>query len=396
MRRNLSILHVIRAPVGGVFRHVFDLATAQRERNHRVGLICEAERCDDLQEERIAVLATRLQLGVTRVPMSRAVGIGDAATALRVAGRIGELGPDVVHTHGAKGGVYGRVGAALQRRKGHAVAAFYAPHGGSVHFDTGTLQGGLYAWVERTLEHVTDGLIHVSDFEAESYRDKIGAPRCPAHVVHNGLMPEEFLPVHPADDAADFLFIGELREIKGVDVFIEALGLLEAEGLAPRALIVGPGAAEEQRRYRELANSKVHANRVAFHPPMPARNAFSLARNVVIPSRFESLPYVALEAAASGMPLIATDVGGIPEIFAGESQRLVKPGDPAALAAAMRAILANPEQAATEAMLRRERVKQIFSLDAAVRQIEDIYRRALEARYTVTRATQVLEADPSR
>ena len=111
MRKNLSILHVIRAPVGGVFRHVFDLATAQREREHSVGLICEAEPCDALQEERIAVLGTRLSLGVTRIPMVRSVGAGDITATRSVARCIAELGPDVVHAHGAKGGVYGRIGA---------------------------------------------------------------------------------------------------------------------------------------------------------------------------------------------------------------------------------------------------------------------------------------------
>ena len=58
-------------------------------------------------------------------------------------------------------------------------------------------------------------------------------------------------------------------------------------------------------------------------PPMPARRAFALARTVVLPSRAESLPYVVLEAAAAGIPLIATRVGGIPEIFEGETERLV-------------------------------------------------------------------------
>ena len=395
MRKELSILHVLRSPVGGLFRHVTDLATAQREAGHAVGLICDSVGGDALQEDRIAALGAQLSLGVARIPMARSIGPGDLRATLRVARRIAEVRPDIVHAHGAKGGVYGRLAAALGRRQ-EPVAAFYAPHGGSLHYDPGSLEGRVYFTVERALERLTDALIHVSAYEAEAYREKIGAPRCPAYVVRNGLRPEEFEVVEPSPAAVDFLFIGELRELKGVDLFIEALALLEEEGRSPRALIVGPGTPEHERRYRDLANAKVRANRVAFRPPMPARSAFALARAVVLPSRAESMPYIVLEAAASGMPLIATDVGGIPEIFSGETERLVQPGDPQALAAAMRAALDEPERLAAEAVLRRERVKQNFSLAAAAGRIEGIYRDALEARYSSMRAHPVAEADPSR
>ena len=77
MRSNLSILHVIRAPVGGVFRHVSDLVSAQLAAGHSVGLICDASETDRLQEERIAALAAKMPLGVTRLPMTRAIGPGD-------------------------------------------------------------------------------------------------------------------------------------------------------------------------------------------------------------------------------------------------------------------------------------------------------------------------------
>ncbi len=398
MRKELSILHVIRSPVGGVFRHVFDLASAQHEAGHAVGLVCDSAQVDVLQEGRIAALACRLRLGIARIPMARSIGPGDVGATLRVARRVAEARPDVMHGHGAKGGLYGRLAATFlrRRRRRWPVAAFYAPHGGSLHYERNSLQGRLYFTAERALERVTDGLIHVSVYEAKTYRRKVGVPRCPVHVVRNGLKPEEFEPVERAADAADFLYIGELRDLKGVDVFIEALGLLEGEGLAPRAIVVGPGAPEDEKRYRELANARVPANRVDFRPPMPARGAFAQARTVVMPSRAESMPYVVLEAAASGMPLIATDVGGIPEVFAGETERLVRPGDAPALAAAMRAALVDPGRLASEAMLRRESVKQNFSLRAAAAQVEGIYRGALEARYSVVRASEAPEADLSR
>jgi glycosyltransferase involved in cell wall biosynthesis len=395
VRRELSIIHVLRSPVGGVFRHVTDLALAQREAGHSVGLICDSATIDALQEERIAELAPQLSFGIARVPMTRLFGPADLTATLRVGRRVGEIRPNIIHTHGSKGGVYGRLAAAMQRRRG-PLAAFYAPHGGSLHYDPRSVPGRVFFTVERALERVTDGLIHVSAYEAEKYREKVGRPRCPAHIVHNGLRPEEFAAIEPVSDAVDFLYIGELRDLKGVDVFIEALGLLEAEGLAPRATIVGPGTPEAEHRYREMANDTVKRHRIAFRPPMPAREAFALARTVVLPSRAESMPYIVLEAAAAGIPLIATDVGGIPEIFVGETEKLVRPGDAQALAKAMRAALQEPERLTAEAVLRRDRVEQNFSLAAAVRRIEDIYRNALEARYSVLRASPVAEADVPR
>jgi glycosyltransferase involved in cell wall biosynthesis len=74
----------------------------------------------------------------------------------------------------------------------------------------------------------------------------------------------------------------------------------------------------------------------------------------------------------------------------------VRPGDAEALAAAMRAALQEPGRLAGEAMLRRDRVEQNFSLAPTVRRIEDIYRNALEARYSVLRASPVAEADVPR
>jgi glycosyltransferase involved in cell wall biosynthesis len=372
---NLSIVHVVRSPIGGIFRHIADLATAQHAAGHSVGLICDRLTGGDFEDVRIAALAPALSLGLARVAMPRAIGPGDAPALRGVLGHLRRMRPEIVHAHGAKGGLFGRLAAAVARRGG-PVAAFYAPHGGSLHYDPASLSGRLYFAVERGLEGLTDGLIHVSAYEAETYRRKIGVPRCPAHVVLNGLRPEEFEPVAPVSDAADFLYIGMLRDLKGVDVLLEALSLLKRRGRSFRALVVGAGEPSDERRYREMAAGL--AGEVAFHPPMPARQAFALARTVVVPSRAESMPYLVLEAAAAGMPIIATDVGGIPEVLAGEDERLIRPGDAASLAEAMALSLAVPERMSAEAAFRREHVKRNFSLAKMTTRIEDIYRGALE------------------
>src|SRR5690606_27816054 len=139
------------------------------------------------------------------------------------------------------------------------------------------------------------------------------------------------------------------------DVFLDALAELQRGGLTPRALVVGAGSPADEARYRSTVETAGLGAGVQFHPPMPARQAFARARILVVPSRAESMPYIVLEAAAAGLPLIATRVGGIPEIVDAEDEPLVAPGDPAALAAAMRAALREPQALAAAAARRRER-----------------------------------------
>lgn len=394
MRQSLSIVHVARAPVGGVFRHIADLARAQAQAGHSVGLIVDSNTGGALEAERIAALAPDLTLGTLRLPMRRSIGPGDLPPIVAVSRHVARMGADVIHSHGAKGGVFGRLAGAIERRRRRPVATFYAPHGGSLHYGKGSAIGRVYFAVERALEHATDGLIHVSAFEAAVYRDKVGIPRCAAHVVVNGVRPEEFDPVQEAADAADFLFIGALRDLKGTDVFLNALRLLRERKVAARAIVVGAAeTAADEARYRALAAPLGES--VRFLPPMPARQAFGMARAVVVPSRAESMPYVVLEAAAAGRPLLATRVGGIPEILDRAGEPLLPPGDPAALAEAMQQMSLEPERALAEAATRRGRIRQKFSLPVMAERIEGIYRGALEGAKEPS-AASALEADFSR
>jgi glycosyltransferase involved in cell wall biosynthesis len=283
------------------------------------------------------------------------------------------LDPDILHGHGAKGGVYGRVIGTLLRASGSRVARIYSPHGGSLHYDPASLAGRVYFTAERGLARMTDAFVFVSRFEADAYAAKVKAPSAPTAVIHNGLRPEEFDPVITAPDARDFLFIGAFRALKGPDLFIEALAKLrERTGKVPTAILVGAG--EEQPLYEALVAERGLSATTTFRPSMAAREAFALARVVVLPSRAESMPYIVLEALAAGVPTITTKVGGIPEIYGAESMRLVAPDNAAALAAAMAQAMAAPAAAKATAERLRHDVRSAFSIGTMAASIEAVYR----------------------
>jgi glycosyltransferase involved in cell wall biosynthesis len=121
---------------------------------------------------------------------------------------------------------------------------------------------------------------------------------------------------------------------------------------------------------------------------MPAAEAFRLGRLLAVPSRQESFPYVVLEAGAAGIPLVATDVGGIPEIVAGTGHELVPAGDPAALAAAIRATLGDPAQARARAGRLTARVKERFTVEGMADGVLAFYGDRLGARQRKARGSQ--------
>src|SRR3979411_3120119 len=92
----IKILYVLRAPVGGLFRHVVDLARGQTARGHQVGIIADATTGGAQAEAVLAALSSRLALGVTRVPMSRQLGLPDVSAIAHVGRRGASIDADVL------------------------------------------------------------------------------------------------------------------------------------------------------------------------------------------------------------------------------------------------------------------------------------------------------------
>jgi len=370
---SLKIVHLLRAPLGGLFRHVMDVAQGQIERGHRVGLIVDSTTGGTRADAILAELKPRLALGIERVPITRELSPRDAYALWCISRRVRNIAPDVLHGHGAKG-------AALARLTPSAPDAIraYTPHGGSLVYCPGTLKGGFYRSLERFLNPLTDLFLFESSYIADLFRNVIGPPAAMVRVVRNGIAESEFDPVAAGPDATDIVCVGELRPVKAIDVLIEALAVLLQSGRRVTATIAGegPDAAKLQAQARELGV----ADQVAFIGHCPARKAFTMGRMLVIPSRAESLPYVVLEAAAAGLPIIATNVGGNPEIFGPQSPQLIPPDDVVALIGAITGALDNPEELRRGADLIKTRVRSEFSLNTMVECNLAAYREALAIR----------------
>ena len=121
-------------------------------------------------------------------------------------------------------------------------------------------------------------------------------------------------------------------------------------------------------------------DRVVLAGVQPARQMVARGRCVMVPSLAESLPYVILEAASAGRPVIATRVGGIAEIFGPTAPSLLPSADPAALARAMQAFVDDPAAADREVVERLDYIRQGFSVAHMTDEIEALYRQVLAAR----------------
>ena len=365
----LRILHAVRAPVGGIFRHILDLANGQVDRGHHVGILADSLTGGERADKALAELAPRLTLGVHRLAIRREPSPDDFLVWLRMRRLIGELKPDVMHGHGAKAGAFVRM-----RRRSDDTIRIYTPHGGSLHYPLNTLKGEFYARLERTLMDATDLFLFESAFARDTYQRIVGTPKGVVHCVFNGVTPEEFEPVVVADDATDLTYVGEFRHIKGADLLVDAVARLHAGGKKITLTLGGDG--EETAVLKAQVEKLGLGGAIRFIGHVKARYGFSKGRLLVVPSRGESMPYVVIEAGAAGIPMIAARVGGIPEIFGAESQALFAASNAEAMAEAIAAALEDPQATAQRAASLRERISAHFSQQAMVDGVLAGYRDA--------------------
>ena len=369
----LRILHATRAPVGGIIRHILDLANGQADRGHHVGIIADSLTGGERADQALAEIAPRLKLGVHRVAIHREPRPSDVWAWIQFQRLVRNLKPDVLHGHGAKAGAFIRLKIAPAE-----TMTVYTPHGGSLHYPLSTFKGNIYGRLERALMDSTDLFLFESAFARDTYQRTIGTPKGLVRCVFNGVTANEFDPIVKAEDGTDVSYVGEFRHIKGADLLIDAVARLRADGRPVTLTLAGDG--EESASLKAQVERLGLGEAVRFIGHVKARYGFSKGSLLVVPSRGDSMPYVVIEAAAAGIPMVAANVGGIPEIFGPHTDALFAPNLATAMADAIEIALENPEGALERAKSLRERIFQHFSQKAMVEGVLAGYRDAFANR----------------
>jgi len=242
----------------------------------------------------------------------------------------------------------------------------------------------LYNWGVRRVDNIQC----VSEFTREMLR-AAGYREASLRMIPNAVDLERFTPrpigARQPGAPMTVVYVGRLRQVKGVKVLVDAWPKVMAGGTDAHLLIAGPGEGEQMSGRRdEFHESLVQSTRdtgvgksvdflgeVSDVPGVLARGDI-----YVQPSFQEGLPNAVLEAMAMGLPIVATRISGNEDVVAdGDNGLLVPPGDPEALAAAIRRLVADPALAVRMGRRSREIVESRFSLAAVMNKLREAYRR---------------------
>jgi glycosyltransferase involved in cell wall biosynthesis len=357
----MRVLHVSQPTEAGVARVVGYLLADQVRAGWDVLAACPPD-------GPLAAAAGRAGAGLLPWPATRQPGPAVLGEVARLARLVARVRPDLVHLHSSKAGLAGRL--VLRGR----VPTVFQPNGWSFLAASGALRSAAVTW-ERYATRWTHRVVHVSQRERDdAERLGIGGP---AVVVPNGVDTEEFAAQDDTarararaalglDAAPTAVCVGRLCRQKGQDVLLAAWPRAVAAVPDARLVLVGDGP-------DRAALSAAAPPGVRFAgPTADPRPWYAAADVVVLPSRWEGLSLVQLEAMASARCVVGTDVGGVREALP-DAATVVPVADAAALAAALATRLAHPALAAAEAAAGRERARARYDVRRVTQRMREIY-----------------------
>jgi glycosyltransferase involved in cell wall biosynthesis len=374
---------ITRLNIGGPARHVAILAKGLRDHGYRTTLVTGEPAPE---EGEMDWLFDEADVELIKVPeLGREIGVRRDRRAARALREIVErLRPDIVHTHTAKAGYLGRMAA--HRARTPTIVHTYHGHTFAGYF--GLLKSAFFRQLERRAAKVSTAIVAIGERQrrdiAEIYRI---APRDKVHVIPLGLELDPFLTLPIERDPSTYrsqidvpaeaklvTIVGRLAPIKNHAVFLEVATRLAAQMEDAHFLVVGRGPLEDtirgQAKRLGLDDRMTFAGWVRDMP-----SVYAASNVVALTSLNEGSPVALIEAQAAGVPVVATDVGGVGDTFLdGESGRICLPEDAEGLTAAIRHYLDRPDEARKAGQAGRGYVSQEFTAEKLIERMAELYR----------------------
>lgn len=392
----MRVLHILEATQGGTRRHILDLLPALQARGLHCNLACSFLRNPQFVED--AACLAGLGIGIHEVPMQRGWGGGQDMAAWRaLRAHLQTHHYDLIHCHSSKAGFIGRL---LQPPgKSQAVPVIYTPH--CIAFDTGLPrpQRRVARIVEKLLAPLTAHFIAVARHELHMFYATNLCPPSRATVIYNGIDVQAFdalttaRPHHPAPSPSAFTIgcFGRLTRQKNQVALLYAFAQVKREVPEAQLMLIGGG--EDEAKLRSLANQLCISKSVLWVGEVAeARPYYALCDVVAQPSRWEGCPYSILEAMTARRPVVATAVGGVPELLAcgnphsqdADRKHLpqprigitYKPAHPATLAKSLIELARDNESRVILGNTARQRVEEAFTLEQMVEKTVKVYEQA--------------------
>jgi len=384
----IKILRVIaRLNMGGPALHVAYLTAGLRERGYDTTLVAGTLARG---EDSMAFVADELGVDVIRIDeLGREISpLRDFMATLRLARLIRRERPDILHTHTAKAGTVGRVAALLAGRRGPPIVV-HTFHGHVLRGYFGPLRSRVFRLLERWLASHSTALIAVSPQVRDDLvalgvarRERFAVIRLGIELdqrvagTQNGRVESRRYLGIPADRFA-VGWIGRMTAVKRTDDVLVAFKRLRDQGVDAVLCLVGdgPDRSELERRAQELGVARDTLFLGYQEDVAPFYSAFDA---LVLPSSNEGTPVSAIEALAAGRPVVATRVGGVPDVVQeGEDGFLVEPGATDDLADRLAQLARDPALRERMGKAGRERVVPRYAVGRLVDDVDRLYRSLL-------------------
>lgn len=374
----INILQIAGEPVGGIRKHLHSLLLGLNKDIFKQGYVYSTVKTDKQFQTELTMLEEYLGNNIYPLVIKKRPDISDFINIWKLRKIVMENNINIIHGHGAKGGFYARILGYLCN-----VKVIYTPHGGSVHKMFSLFEDWLYTSVEKRLLKSTDCILFESKYAFDAFYSKVKRMPKKWLINYNGIAPLNLNDVAIQANnirlkssnkiEVNIGLFGMLRSLKGQIYAIQAIAELVKKGRHVALHLYGDGI--DRIGLENYVMALGLQENVFFYGEVSSVELYIYKMDIiVIPSLFESFPYIALEVCALKKPIIASKVGGLSEIIVNDQTGiLVEPGNSSILAEAIERYIDFPELAKEYSEKGYHRFIEQFTEDKMLSTITELY-----------------------